>query len=152
MITAREILEKVEDHDLPVLNLIKSKQEGFTLIQVADHLKRGRTDVKYSIERLVIGKHIKCKAATRKYYDPNFDFLPECINKRPEEYAEKFRRLEEENAKLKAEKAKLLQLSERVVMPALCLAVTDYPLSSLAAMGKTDWDAYIESIRDYPFG
>lgn len=60
--------------------------------------------------------------------------------------------LEAENAKLKAEKAKLLQLSERVVIPALCLAITDYPLSSLAAMGKADWDAYIESIRDYPFG
>lgn len=60
--------------------------------------------------------------------------------------------LEEEVTKLKAEKAKLLQLSERVVSPALCLAVVDYPLSSLAAMGKTDWDAYIDSIRDYPFG
>lgn len=58
----------------------------------------------------------------------------------------------QEITKLKAEKEKLLQLSERVVSPALCLAVVDYPLSSLAAMGKTDWEEYIDSIRDYPFG
>jgi hypothetical protein len=60
--------------------------------------------------------------------------------------------LEAQIEKMKDEKEKLLQLSDRVVYPALVLAKQDYPMSSLAGMALTDWKSYIESIRDYPFG
>lgn len=152
MKTAREIIESVDSHDQPILDLLMVDRNEMTLIQLADHFKRARLDMRGSIERLKAGGHIKKYQPFGKWYAVNYDFSSEVIAKRPEEYADKLKALEEENAKLKAEKAKLLQLSKRVVSPALCLAVVDYPLSSLAAMGKTDWDAYIDSIRDYPFG
>lgn len=151
MRTAKEILEKVEAHDQPILDLLMVDRNEMTMIQLSDHFKRARLDMRGSIERLRAGGHIKKSQPYGKWYAVNYDFSSEVIAKRPDEAADKIARLTEQVEKLKSEKAKLLQLSERVVYPALVLAKQDYPMSSLAAMAVTDWKNYIESIRDYPF-
>lgn len=151
MKTAKEILEKVETHDQPILDLLMVDRNKMTLIQLSNHFKRSRLDMRGSIERLSIGKHIYQTNEYGKWAATNYDFTREIIAKRPDEAASQMKALKEEVAKLKDEKAKLLQLSERVVYPALVLARQDYPMSSLAAMAVTDWKYYIESIRDYPF-
>lgn len=93
----------VIDHDKPVLDLMLTNAEGFTIIQVANKLKRSRLDVKKSFDRLVESAHLKQGAFYNKFYSPHYDYLPECVAKRPEHYADKIKALQERTEQLEQE-------------------------------------------------
>lgn len=57
-ISVQALLLEVQDHDKPVLELLQSKSDGYTFLQIAQRLKRGMTDVKHSIHNLVIAKKV----------------------------------------------------------------------------------------------
>ena len=85
-VTVKEILQRVEEHDQPVLDFLMSDRNGETLIQLAKRFKRSRNDVKWSIGRLKAGGHIRKSISNYgKWYAVDCDFLEEVVAKRQNE-------------------------------------------------------------------
>ncbi|CAH9016003.1 conserved hypothetical protein [Vibrio phage 217E38-1] len=102
-ILASDLLKEVDPHDQPILDLLMVDRNEMTKIQLANHFKRSRSDVGFSLERLKIGGHInQSKYNYGKWYAVNYDFSEEIISKRPGEAVEKINRMVEEIAELQA--------------------------------------------------
>ena len=102
-ILVSDLLKKIEPHDQPILDLLMVDRNEMTKIQLANHFKRSRSDIGFSLERLKIGGHIKqAKYNYGKWYAVNYDFSEEVVAKRPGEAVEKINRMVEEIAELKA--------------------------------------------------
>lgn len=102
-ILVSDILKKISPHDQPILDLLMIDRNEMTKIQLANHFKRSRSDIGFSLERLKIGGHIKQESRYGKWHAVNYDFSTEIANKRPEEVVKKTNRLEKEIAELKLE-------------------------------------------------
>lgn len=89
-----EMLKEISSHDEAVMEILKERSEGYTPIQISKRLKRSYKDVKLSIHRLKIGGHVKNYPWYGRVCLVEFDFLPQLMNKRPEEYAENYREIE----------------------------------------------------------
>ena len=101
-ILASDLLKKISPHDQPILDLLMVDRNEMTKIQLANHFKRSRSDVGFSLERLKIGGHInQAKYNYGKWYAVNYDFSEEVVAKRPGEAVEKINRMVEEVAELK---------------------------------------------------
>ena len=110
-----DLLKKISPHDQPILDLLMVDRNEMTKIQLANHFKRSRSDVGFSLERLKIGGHInQAKYNYGKWYAVNYDFSEEVVAKRPGEAVEKINRMVEEIADLKAafEEVKSIALQE----------------------------------------
>ena len=142
--TAKEILEKVEPHDQPILDLLMVDRNQMTTIQLANHFKRSRSDMRLSIQRLLAGNHIYQTNEYGRWAATNYDFSVEIIAKRPDEAASKIEALESELSNLKSD---LLKISKRIVVPALTLAAHDYPMSASPRMALSDWDKFINGVK-----
>ena len=141
--TAKEILEKIDSHDQPILDLLMVDRNKMTTIQLANHFKRSRLDMRLTIERLRISGHIY-QADYGRWVATFYDFTSEVIAKRPEEAATSIKATEGELSKLKDD---LIKISKRIVTPALTLAAHDYPQSPSARMALNDWNRFIDGIK-----
>jgi len=115
MITAMEIIQKIEPHDQVLLDLLMVDRNQMTLIQIANRLKRSRLDVRGSIERLSAGGHIKKLQPYSKWCAVNYDYSCELAAKRPEEAVSEIDRLTEENKRLRDSLSGVLFAYESVV-------------------------------------
>ena len=90
-----EILKEVCEHDQPILDLLMVDRNEMTTIQLANHFKRARSDMKMTIDRLKTGGHIKQgKYNYGKWHAVNYDFSLEVAAKRPNELVDKLTNLE----------------------------------------------------------
>lgn len=104
MIYVSELLQEVCQHDQVILDLLQSKDScGLTTIQISNELKRARSDVKFSMDRLLQAKKVKRGSQFNygRWTLVGYDFTEQIINKRPNEAADTMRKLTEENAKLR---------------------------------------------------
>lgn len=104
-VSAKELLKEISPHDQSVMDVLSERPEGFTIVQIADKLKRPRKDVKYSVHNLKIGGHVKNYPYYGRVCLVDFDFKKQVIEKRPHEYVEKLeQRINQLERELQAER------------------------------------------------
>ena len=111
-ILVSDLLKEIGTHDKPILDLLMVDRNEMTKIQIANHFKRSRSDVGFSLERLKIGGHIKqAKYNYGKWYAVNYDYSIEIASKRPDESVSKIASLTAENAELRADLEFMCEMS-----------------------------------------